>query len=73
MLSLQGDMTEKYIPALKQIAPDSGAYLNEVSPSFSFSLSNVSLFSLTRLWGFIGRFPGTGMAEGVLWRQFREA
>ena len=31
MIALQRDMTDKYIPALKQIAPDSGAYLNEVS------------------------------------------
>ena len=40
MITLQKDMTDKYIPALKAIAPDSGAYLNEVrychNPSTSF-------------------------------------
>ena len=30
MVKLQEDMTNKYIPRLKALAPDSGAYLNEV-------------------------------------------
>ncbi|KAL8810191.1 MAG: hypothetical protein Q9223_002182 [Gallowayella weberi] len=29
MLKAQEDMTDKYIPQLKALAPDSGAYLNE--------------------------------------------
>lgn len=30
MVKLQEDMTDKYIPQLKALAPDSGVYLNEV-------------------------------------------
>lgn len=30
MVELQEDMTDKFIPPLKALAPDSGVYLNEV-------------------------------------------
>ncbi|KAL8729515.1 MAG: hypothetical protein Q9166_004687 [cf. Caloplaca sp. 2 TL-2023] len=41
MVKLQEDMTDKYIPQLKALAPDSGVYLNEVDtyrPTSLFSI-----------------------------------